>query len=324
MRIHMLMCDGKNSRHCPGIFSLVLLLLMLAGCATPQTEQVLRTAGDFPRPVELVNVPFFPQEDHQCGPAALATVLNSSGLNVTPEELVPQVYVPDRKGSFQFELLASIRRHDRIPYVLRPQLEVLMREVAAGNPVLVLQNLGLAAIPFWHYAVVVGFDLEHAEITLRSGRDKRYVMSMRTFEHTWSRSDYWAIVVLPADVLPQTAEELPYLKSVLVLEKLNRWQIAATAYGSALQRWPQSLGAQMGLGNSRYVLGELGAAESAFRAAIQAHPQAAAAYNNLAQTLADQQRWNEAEQAAEQAVAIGGNDAEIFAQTLARIKTRTN
>ena len=141
------MRGDKNARPWPGVFFLVLLLVTLAGCATPQTERLLETAPAFPRPVELTAVPFFPQEAYQCGPAALATVLNSSGLNVTPEALAPQVYLPERQGSLQFELLAAARRHGRVPYVLRPQLETLVTEVASGHPVLVLQNLGVAALP---------------------------------------------------------------------------------------------------------------------------------------------------------------------------------
>lgn len=312
----------RNARHGPGVFSLALLLLALAGCATPQTERLLETAPAFPRPVELTTVPFFPQEAYQCGPAALATTLNHSGLNVTPDELAPQVYLPERQGSLQFELLAAARRHGRVPYVLRPQLETLATEVVSGNPVLVLQNLGLAAIPKWHYAVVVGFDLARAEIVLRSGHDRRHVTSLRTFEHTWRRADYWAIVILPPDKLPQTAEELPYLQSVLALERLKRWQDASTAYGAALKRWPKSLGAQTGLGNSRYALGDLHGAEAAFRAATRAHPRAAVAFNNLAQVLADQERWDEAEAPARRAVEIGGENAEVFRQTLARIEAR--
>ncbi len=309
----------SSARRCPGTFYLVLLMV-LGGCATPQTKRLVESAPEFPQPVELTTVPFFAQEAYQCGPAALATVLNNSGLNVTPEELGPQVFLPGRQGSLQFELLAAARRHGRVPYVLRPRLETLAAEVAAGHPVLVLQNLGFTVMPFWHYAVVVGYDLARANIVLRSGRERRHVTSLQTFEHTWRRGDYWAIVVLPPDTLPQTAEELPYLQAVLALENLKRWDDAATAYATALQRWPQSLGARMGLGNSRYALNDLHGAEQAFRAATQDHPGAAVAFNNLAQVLADRQRWYEAEQAAQKAVEIGGENTDVFHQTLADIR----
>jgi hypothetical protein len=317
------MCGYINARRRPGIFSLLLIAVLLTGCATPQTRQLLASSTPLPRTVELTEIPFFPQEEYQCGPAALATVLNNAGVNITPDELTPQVYLPKRQGSLQFELLAATRRHGRIPYVLKPQLEAVMSEVAAGNPVLVLQNLGLDAIPVWHYAVVVGFDLDQANVVLRSGVEPRHITSLQTFEHTWSRGDDWAVVVMPPDKLPQTAEELPYLNAVLTLEKLQQWQEAATAYTTALTRWPQNLGAQMGLGNSRYALNDLHSAEEAFRNATQRHPEAAVAFNNLAQVLADQQRWDEAKEAAQQAMAIGGDNAALFQQTLEEIRTHT-
>ncbi len=318
------MRDHTNTRSWPGVILLVLLPVMLAGCATPQTDRMIKSTAVSPPMVELTDVPFFPQETHQCGPAALATVLDSSGLNITPEELMPQVYLPGRKGSLQFELLAAARRHGRVPYVLRPQLEALTTEVAAGNPVLVLQNLGISIMPFWHYAVVVGFDMVNTKVILRSGRKRRLITSMRTFERTWRRSDYWAVVVLPPDKLPQTAEELPYLQSVLALEDIKRWRDTSTAYSTALQRWPKSLGAQMGLGNSRYALGDLQGAEEAFRAATREHPQAGVAFNNLAQVLADQGQWVEAESLARRAVELGGENTGIFQQTLTHIEAQTN
>lgn len=312
------MRSSQCARMNPGI--LFLLLLLLAGCATPQTGQLLASAAAFPSPVELTKVPFFPQEEYQCGPAALATVLNYAGLSVTPDELVPQVYLPKRQGSLQFELLAATRRHGRVAYPLRPQLSDLISEVAAGNPVLVLQNLSFDAISVWHYAVVVGFDLERAKVVLRSGVEPRRLTSLQTFERTWTRANYWAVVITPPGNLPQSAEEQTYLEAVLALEKLQQWQAAAMAYATTLTRWPQSLGAQMGLGNSRYALNDLPAAEAAFRHATQVHPQAAEAFNNLAQTLADQARWDEAEQVAQQAVAMGGKNAAIYAQTLEQIR----
>ena len=58
---------------------------------------------------ELEATPFFPQVTHQCGPAALATVLGASGVETTPDALVPAVYVPGLHGSLQVELLAALR-----------------------------------------------------------------------------------------------------------------------------------------------------------------------------------------------------------------------
>ncbi|HLF24209.1 MAG TPA: hypothetical protein VI565_09840, partial [Burkholderiales bacterium] len=58
-------------------------LLAIAGCTTPlQLERLSPDA--FPDPVELNAVAFFPQEEYQCGPAALATALAWAGIDTTP------------------------------------------------------------------------------------------------------------------------------------------------------------------------------------------------------------------------------------------------
>jgi hypothetical protein len=301
---------------------LLFFLLMAAGCTPLHTDRILATAEVFPEPVEMTTVPFFPQEEYQCGPAALATVLNWSGVGVTPAELAPQVYIPERQGSLQLELLGAARRHGRIPYVIQPQLESLMAEVSSGNPVVILQNLSLPWYPKWHYAVVVGFDLKGDRLVLRSGIEERHEVPFKVFERTWRRSNYWAMVVLPPDRLPFTAEEIPYVLAVAPLERLSRWEDTTVAYATALDRWPRSLAARMGLGNSRYARGDARGAEAAFRQAAEEHPDAGVAYNNLAQVLADQDRLTEAHSAARRAVEIGGPQQKIFRDTLKQIENR--
>lgn len=296
--------------------------MFLAGCAGWQSERLRATADAFPEPVELTAVPFFPQEEYQCGPAALGMALAWSGVAVTPAELAPQVYLPERRGSLQLELIGAARRHGRIPYVLQPQLESLLAEVASGHPVIVMQNLSLSWYPVWHYAVVVGFDLPRDQIVLRSGKDERRLLPFKLFERTWRRADYWAMVVLSPDRLPFTAEEISYVQAVAPLERLARWQETAAAYESALRRWPKSLAARMGLGNSRHALGDKPGAEQAFRHATVDHPESGAAFNNLAQTLADLNRLPEAHAAALRAVELGGPQSEIFQETLKQIEAR--
>ena len=95
---------------------LCAVLLWLTGCATPQVAALLaRPPATLPARVELTGVPFHPQEEYQCGPAALATVLVHAGVATTPDALVPEVYLPARGGSLQAEMLAAARRHGRWP-----------------------------------------------------------------------------------------------------------------------------------------------------------------------------------------------------------------
>ena len=151
-------------------------LALLQGCSSVslQSDRLLETKpAEFIRAQELVDVNFNPQRDYECGPAALATLLQWQGLDISDSKLVPEIYLPDRKGSLQIELLAATRRYGYVPYVIEKNMTSLLNEIKAGNPVLVLQNLGLEWYPRWHYAVVIGYDINKDEIILRSGEIKR-------------------------------------------------------------------------------------------------------------------------------------------------------
>ena len=237
--------------------------------------------------IELTDTPFFAQEAYQCGPAALATVLQHAEVEVQPEELVPRVYLPRRRGSLQTELIAAARAYGRVPYVIDPNLEALIEELQAGRPVLVLQNLGLRLFPVWHYAVVIGYSPSPDELILRSGRDRRLRQSARRFLATWDPSDYWGLIVLTPGELPTSPDPARYLQSVAALEEVGQFEAAQRAYAAAVGQWPDNPTAWFGLGNAHYGTGGLAAAEAAYRQLLALDPANAAARNNLALTLAD-------------------------------------
>jgi len=299
-------------------------LLGLAGCATPQLQALL--SGDsksLPQKVELEAIPFYAQDEYQCGPAALAMVLEAGGKAVAPEVLRPQVFLPDRQGSLQVEMLAATRRNGLVAVELSPRLSDLFAEIAAGNPAVVLQNLALDWAPAWHYAVAIGYDLPAQRIVLRSGTERRLEMPLATFERTWQRGGYWAMLALPPGRFPASVRAADYLSAVTRLEKAGPPEPAQAAYEAALVRWPDHFTALMGAGNTAHRAGDFEGAERAFRRATVVYPQSAAAHNNLAQTLADLDRYDEALAEARQAVGLGGPLEDTSIRTLDAIVKRT-
>lgn len=284
----------RCARLTAGAFS---LLAALGGCASlvPQTMG-LRDA--WPRGVavqaELTDVPFFPQQEYQCGPAALATTLVHSGAQVTPEQLVERVYIPERQGSLQIEMLSAPRRYSRVSYKLSPIFNDLLREVANGNPVIVLQDIGIGPVASWHYAVVVGFDYPAGELYLRSGETMRQAVPFTIFEYTWKKGNYWAMVTMPPGRLPATAVEPDYLAAITAMERVGEPRAAMLAYSAFLERWPDNVAASVGLANQHYALGELKEAEAVLRHVFARHPDSVVVANNLAQILSDQGRNDEA------------------------------
>jgi tetratricopeptide (TPR) repeat protein len=215
-------------------------------------------------------------------------------------------------------MIAAARRHDRIAYRLS-EPEALIDEVAAGHPVIVLQNLGLSWYRVWHYAVVIGLDLAKGNVILHSGKTPHRHVSLTVFEHTWARSGFWGLLVLPPSQLPASANEKDYLLAVTPLERIGRWETAAEGYQTALSHWPDSLAATVGLGVCRYRSGDLNAAESVFRRAILIFPDEGILYNNLAQVLVDQGRKEEALDAVTRAIQLGGPSTANFERTLEEI-----
>ena len=300
---------------------LMLGLLVLGGCAAtgpsaPSHELHARAA------VELVEVPFYPQERYQCGPAALAMMLDWSGAAVGPQALTAKLYIPARQGSLQPELAAQARQHQRLVYSIRGEPQALLDELAAGHPVLVLQNLALRWWPRWHYAVVIGYEPKRGELLLRSGTSKRHRVALSTFLHTWARGNNWGIVTLKPGRIPATAEPGPYLAAAFDLEAAGLPEQAATAYRAGIDRWPGHSGLRLALANLYYAAGRTMDAADVLQQGISAGAADGNVYNNLSLLLADLERWDEAEAAAQQAMQFGGPNSGLYRDTLAEICQR--
>lgn len=306
----------------------LLAAFVLCACAagTPQTDRLLAMSANpapgersLPVRAELEEVPFFAQEDFYCGPAALAMILAWSGEDTDQHEIARQIYTPGRQGTLRTDILGGARRNGRLAIPIHT-LEDMFREIDTGHPVIVFQNLGLETYPVWHYAVAVGYDLDEEVVILRSGKNRRHLTRLTTFERTWARGDYWALAVLPPDTLPATAGEPVVLEAAAGLERAGQRDAARIAYTTIAERWPETAGSWIGLGNLRYAEGDLAGAEAAFRRATVIAPGQGTGWNNLAVVLGELGRRTEAVRAAETAVSTGEGDMEEFRRTLQEVR----
>ncbi len=277
--------------------AICLALTLVAGGCTHQTQR-----GHFLQGAAVENVPFFPQTRNQCGPAALATVLNYSGVLVTPEELAGQVYVPGLNGSLQIELKSSARLHGRLPYEIEPELQAIVRELEAGRPVLVLQNLAFAWAPRWHYAVVVGYDEHRKQILLNSGPRERRRQRVTAFQRSWRLADNWGMVVLSPGELAAAGSASRYLKAL----SDSRSALGDSAYELAvlagLARWSKEPNLLFAAGNHALERGEDVAAAALYKRAIESDPTHVGALNNYAEVLKRNSCFDQAAVAAETAL----------------------
>ncbi len=297
----------------------LLLVLVASGCAAPQAGALLGAGPvDLPPRAVLADVPFHPQEDFQCGPAALAMVLGQAGHAVPPETLRDAVFVPARSGSFTVEMLAAPRQYGLLAVRTAPELDAVLHEVAAGNPVVVFQNLSLPIMPIWHYAVLIGYDLDREQVLLHSGAEARMPMSLHAFERTWARGEYWAMTVTAPGRLPARGGRIEVAQAAAALERVAP-AAGLSAYEAMLARWPADRLALFGRGNALYALHRTADAAAAWQATVEAAPEFADAWNNLAQARSELGEREAAAAAIERALALGGPRAAVYEQTRMQI-----
>jgi tetratricopeptide (TPR) repeat protein len=280
---------------------------LIAGCAGKAPLPALATVP------ELSEVPFFAQTDYQCGPAALATILNAAAVAVTPAELVDAVYVEGLKGSLQPELTAATRRYGLLPLPVAPDPESLFAEVADGRPALILQNLGVRKVPVWHYSVVVGFDASTGDVILRSGTEKRRLEPLRRFLKSWELAGNWAFVAIDAGTIPATASADVYMRALVGAERQLSDSTLARAYAGALARWPDDPFVLFLAALREHTDGQLASAARLYREVLARDPDHAAAHNNLANVLFEQGCRTEALQQARAALDREPPDGEFHA-----------
>lgn len=271
---------------------LLFLSLVVAGCVS----DVGRDAGfdgaeNF---IELKQTPFYPQSEYQCGPASLATVLNAAGIDIKPDQLVNEVYLPARKGSLQIEMVAAVRRQGQVPYDPGDSLQSIMLQLEHDHPVLVLLNLGARVLPVYHYAVVIGYDPELDELILRSGTDYRALIPRREFIAAWRKAGNWGLVVLSPGKLPAGVDVDRYLSAIIALETIGQWRTAESSYRAVLDRWPDNVLAAFGLANSLRALGRFEEAVAQYQYVLQLKVDHWPARNNLADTYLQQGRCDDA------------------------------
>lgn len=245
-------------------------------------------------------------------------VMDFNGGGVPLQTLTAEIYSPALRGSLQPALVAAGRRHGWLAWEISDYAAIL-QEVAAGRPVIILQNRGLSWKPVWHYAVVVGFDAANGLTYLTSGREEQRAVATRTVLKTWERGGSWGLLLLPPGELPIIADPDRLLAALVGLERSDA-VAARPGYAAAVARWPAHAGLSVAYGNLLRQAGEPLAAEAAYRAALTEEPQHVPALNNLADLLLELGRLDEAYAAAVAAVAVDGPYRRTAAATLREIE----
>jgi len=170
--------------------------LSAAGCArvTLDTVQTDVAAGHG----HLIRtVPFIPQEDYQCGPAALAMVLQYYGSLIGADEIARELYLPSIRGTLNLDLEFFARRRGFQARSFAGTFEQVRAELRRDRPLIVFQDLGLPGYPVPHFAVLVGYDDRARAVVLHSGTTAYRTLSYPDFERSWARRRAWTLLITP-------------------------------------------------------------------------------------------------------------------------------
>jgi len=143
----------------------------------------------------IQNVPFFPQEIYQCGPASLAGVLNYWGILVTPEEIASEIYSRSAKGTLNIDMVWYAEIKGLKADFYKGSVEDLKQKIDSGFPLIVMVDYGFGMIQQNHFMVVVGHSNDR--IIVNSDREQLKKISMKSFTKSWKRTKFWTLWITP-------------------------------------------------------------------------------------------------------------------------------
>jgi hypothetical protein len=210
------------------VFSRMLLVVGcvvgLAGCAGTVSPEVKR----LPERVELSGT-FYRGQANQSGPQVLASMLSQQGVVITPGLLEKPLHLPGAEAQLQQNMQNLAREYGMVVYPLDDNLPALLAQVAAGYPVMVRFTEGSA---FWagpRYAILSGYNRQKQTVLLRSGMDRRKLMSFSSFESSFKDAGGWAVLIQKPNQIPAKVDEQRWLKAASDLGQAGQEQAAAQA-----------------------------------------------------------------------------------------------
>lgn len=161
------------------------------GCAG--TNELAK--GPSPGGLLVEGVPFFPQDEYMCGPAALASVIGYYGSARGMNEVAGEVYSKKLKGTLPMDLLIFAKEKGFEAKYYRGSIEDVRESLKRREPLILFLNLGYEFYPVGHYIVAVGID--EGAIYAHSGTEKEKAFTLRELDKAWSKTGYSTLLVRP-------------------------------------------------------------------------------------------------------------------------------
>jgi ABC-type bacteriocin/lantibiotic exporter with double-glycine peptidase domain len=145
----------------------------------------------------IENVPFYPQQMFQCGPATLAEVFNFWGVKVSPEEIAREIYSKSARGTLTMDMVLYSQKEGFAVRQYSGGLEDIRKNVNLGYPLIVLVDNGFFVYQKNHFMVVLGYSQNG--VFVHSGKEREKFIPLNDFLGPWGKADHWTLLVTPRD-----------------------------------------------------------------------------------------------------------------------------
>ena len=180
------------------LFLTILMGLVSLGCARQGLIPHEKGRAEDPENRYYISdVPFFPQSEYECGPAALASVLNYYGYEVRPDEIAKAIYRKRLRGTLSMDLLLFAQGMGVFVRAYRGDLTGVKDQISKDHPLIVFQDVGYPLLPIRHFSVVIGYDETKGILILHSGKQANKAIPYKGFLRSWAKMDNWTLLILP-------------------------------------------------------------------------------------------------------------------------------
>ena len=171
------------------IRTLMIVCMLLPACGT------LKEIPEATNAHVIGKVPFFSQEDHHCGPASLAMVLNFWGIPADPGDIAREIFSESARGTLNIDMVLYAQGRGLSADQRKSNMGELRRFIDSAHPVIVLVDYGFYLYQVNHFMVVTGYN--ENGIIVNSGRDRDKYIPAKDFLKTWKRADFWTLLIKP-------------------------------------------------------------------------------------------------------------------------------
>lgn len=145
----------------------------------------------------IENVPFYPQQEYQCGPASLAGVMNYQRIDITPDKIADDIFSKSAKGTLSLDMVIYAKNKGFKAMQYTGSMNDLKANINSGYPLIVLVDYGFLFYQQNHFMVIIGYN--DYGVIVNSNTVEHQFIDAESFVNAWEKTNYWTLLIKKQD-----------------------------------------------------------------------------------------------------------------------------